>query len=126
MKTLKGNLFTSAKNDVIANHADLLAELQSVDPSGYAAFNALVANSGNDQTCEQTVTSMQSYVNGLNDQGKVVSRKISCWVMTNVKQNSKAVMGEFFMNNMNTFMTLKAEEGANLGELFSLLKGRSG
>ncbi len=124
MKSLRENEFKTATSSVISSQASLISQFQTVDPNGYNAFNALVASSNAAQTCTEKAASMTAFVNSLNDQGKVVSKKIGCFVKQNVQQTSKSTMGQFFLTNMDTFATLKREETANVNELMDLFKNQ--
>lgn len=121
VKALKSQGYQLASSTVMGAYPELFAELQSVDPAGYASYNALIAQAGVEKTCAQRVADLQGFYNSLNEAGKVTSRKIACYTMQEAQKTGKAALGQWYLTNANTLTTLRAQE-PNFKNLFAVLR----
>ena len=112
MKSLKESSLQTAISNVFANQASLFAQLQAVDADGYNALNTLIVmiSSNMLQSCTEKANGMIAFMNALNPQGKVIAKKIGCFVMTDVMESSKSIMGQFFLINSDNFALLDIQE----------------
>ena len=123
-KSLKSSVLSSAVQTVRTSQASLFAQFQSVDPIGSNAFNSFLAQESSLTTCAQmlfALTNLRDQI--VLDQGKVIYRKLNCYIKTEAKNGGKAALEQFKNDNMSNIITLYTQEsGRDVGKLLQFLQ----
>ena len=108
---------------VVQNKTSLIAEFQAKDPNGFLLFESLLGyNTSLMNNCTVTTTVFKKYFSSLNNGGQQSMTKISCYVLRDLKKSIATTMGQFILKNVNSFMTLKKNEGAKFNQLLQLFQ----